>query len=653
MKILTRVCALAFAAAITAALTLSGSAHAEKRVAFVVGIREYPNLATKTDPLNGQLRTPVNDAETMATTLVSLGFDVTSAENVGYAEFLTKFEAFKRRIEPGDTVFFYYAGHGVALHGANYLLPRDVPAIDPDSEQLLRRQSIAEADIITDIQDRGAKITIVVLDSCRDNPIEEFAKKQALLTGRPFTRGVGMLSRGLALGPTVSGVFSIYSAGFGEQALDGLGRTDQSDNSVFTRVFATKLKQPGLSLVDLFYDVQDEVSTLAQSVKDDDGRPHKQTPAIYSETRGGRTIYLGGLPARPMSDGGRTAAAPTAQDEIFWLTIKDSSTQALFDEFLTKFPASSRAAEARARLEELNKGKVAVVAPPVVPAVPSTPCGDAGAVTVSLSRTAAPLSAAEECALKSKDTFKECEKCPELVVVPAGSFTMGSPATEVGRLDNEGPQHLVTFKRQFAVGKFAVTFDEWDACVADGGCNGYRPGDRGWHRGRQPAINVSWNDAKSYAAWLSKKTAKTYRLLSESEREYAARAATTTPFWWGSSISTKQANYDGSYAYGSGAKGEYRGKTMPVDAFAPNPWGLYQVHGNAYDWVEDCYHDNYMGASSDGSAWISGDCNIRVLRGGSWDYYPQYLRSAHRAGLNPDVRGILYGFRVARTLLTP
>ena len=131
----------------------------------------------------------------------------------------------------------------------------------------------------------------------------------------------------------------------------------------------------------------------------------------------------------------------------------------------------------------------------------------------------APLSAFEEQALKPKDSFKECAQCPEMVVVPAGSFTMGSPDSEEGRIEEEGPQHRVTFGKAFGVGRFAVTFEEWDACVADGGCNGYKPSDEGWGRGRRPAINVSWDDARAYVGWLSRKTGRTYRLLSEAERE--------------------------------------------------------------------------------------------------------------------------------------
>ena len=180
-------------------------------------------------------------------------------------------------------------------------------------------------------------------------------------------------------------------------------------------------------------------------------------------------------------------------------------------------------------------------------------------------------------------------------------------------------------------------------------------------------IGVSWDDAKAYVAWLAKKTGKSYRLLSEAEREYIARAGTTTPFWWGNSISTSQANYNGNYTYGDGVPGEYRQRTMPVDSFASNLWGLYQVHGNVYEWTEDCYHDSYNGAPADGSAWTGGDCDTygngvrRVVRGGSWNSNPRGLRSAFRNGHyfaidNPAtilVRANNFSFRVARTLVAP
>ena len=184
-----------------------------------------------------------------------------------------------------------------------------------------------------------------------------------------------------------------------------------------------------------------------------------------------------------------------------------------------------------------------------------------------------------------------------MVVVPAGTFIMGG---EPGN-SWEGMPVQVTIAASFAVGRYAVTFDEWDACVSAGSCNSYKPADQGWGRGKRPVINVSWGDAKAYGAWLSRKTSKTYRLLSEAEREYVTRAGTTTPFWWGSSITPNQANYDGSAdTFNLGPKGEFRQRTVPVDSFELNPWGLYNVHGNVWEWTEDCWDETNAGNPGDG-----------------------------------------------------
>jgi formylglycine-generating enzyme required for sulfatase activity len=237
-----------------------------------------------------------------------------------------------------------------------------------------------------------------------------------------------------------------------------------------------------------------------------------------------------------------------------------------------------------------------------------------------------------------------------MVVVPASTFTMGSPANEPQRYDNE-VQVRVTIPAPFAAGKYAVTFDEWDACIAEGGCR-HKPEDGGWGRGRRPVIYVNWDDAKAYTAWVSRKTGNTYRLLSEAEREYVTRAGTTTPFWWGSSITPKQANYEGSVDpdKGGGSKGEYRKRTVPVDSFEPNPWGLYNVHGNVWEWTEDCWNDSNTGNPGDGRARTTGECSRRVVRGGSWYSNPQSLRSAIRIGWDAVYRFGNRGFRLARTL---
>ena len=182
-----------------------------------------------------------------------------------------------------------------------------------------------------------------------------------------------------------------------------------------------------------------------------------------------------------------------------------------------------------------------------------------------------PLTPELERTLKPKDSFKECDTCPEMVVVPAGSFTMGTPASEPYRLKGEDPLHRVTLAKLFAVGRFSVTFDEWDACVADGGCKDYKGGDRAPGRGRLPADDANFTDAQSYLAWLSKKVGRTYRLPSKSEREYFARAGTTTPFWFGTTISAQNANYDAQNNYPGGPYGESSKGPKPVEFLSAEP----------------------------------------------------------------------------------
>lgn len=252
--------------------------------------------------------------------------------------------------------------------------------------------------------------------------------------------------------------------------------------------------------------------------------------------------------------------------------------------------------------------------------------------------------------------FKDYEWGPEMVVVPAGSFTMGSSPSEIATLkqeiphlglwhDCEGPQRTVTIRAPFAVGRFTVTLAEWDAAGL-----ALTPDDQGWGRGHRPVINVSWEDAKAYTSRLSQRTGRHYRLLSEAEWEYCCRAGTAAAFWWGQLISTRQANYDGNYTYGGGQKGEPRRRTLPVESFEPNPWGLYQMHGNVWEWCEDNWHDDYNGAPQDASSWAGGDASVRVLRGGSWMDGPECLRSADRLCDRLGSRGSHISFRLARTL---
>lgn len=225
--------------------------------------------------------------------------------------------------------------------------------------------------------------------------------------------------------------------------------------------------------------------------------------------------------------------------------------------------------------------------------------------------------------------LRDCPDCPELVVVPAGATRLASG------LD-------VTIAAPFAVGKFEVTFAEWDACVDGGGCT-HRPADSGWGRGRQPVIRVTWDDVQQYVAWLSRRTGKAYRLLSEAEWEYAAQAGSGLE----QSVQhgANQANCDGC-----GSRWDNR-QTAPVGSFAANAFGLHDMLGNVWEWTADCWNENLSGLPTDGSARTSGDCSRRVLRGGSWSYYPRGTRSAYRDGGTTDFRNFVDGgFRVARTL---
>ena len=247
------------------------------------------------------------------------------------------------------------------------------------------------------------------------------------------------------------------------------------------------------------------------------------------------------------------------------------------------------------------------------------------------------------------DVFRDCPECPELVVVPAGSFMMGAPPSEEGSTDSERPQHVVTISRPFAAGRYEVTFAQWDACVDAGGCGGVVLDDKAWGRDRRPAVGVRWEQAQSYLQWLSETTGERYRLLSEAEWEYVARAGSTTAYSWGDGIGCRQASF-GRDTYSGYQCGSFWG-TLPVGSFDANQFGLYDVHGNLWELVQDCWHETYEGAPGDGSAWEDGECEYRVLRGGAWTNNAKYLRSAIRISYSPDFAYDNYGFRVHRTLV--
>ena len=274
-------------------------------------------------------------------------------------------------------------------------------------------------------------------------------------------------------------------------------------------------------------------------------------------------------------------------------------------------------------------------------------------------------------AYQAGETFRDCALCPEMIVLPAGEFTMGSPEEEKGRYDDEGPQRQVTIPNSFAVGKYEVTVGQYAEFARETKyktANCYYPEDQSWDNpgfdqtDNHPVVCVSWDDASAYTNWLSVKTGHQYRLLTEAEWEYAARAGTTTAYHFGRTILADMAQYDSD-------------GTATVGSFRANAFGLYDMHGNVWEWVEDCWHDDYTGAPTNGSAWLNGcrkgienDCEgysgdplmlceelvvereLRVLRSGSWNYGAVNQRSAIRGRYSTTSRLYNYGFRVARTL---
>lgn len=232
---------------------------------------------------------------------------------------------------------------------------------------------------------------------------------------------------------------------------------------------------------------------------------------------------------------------------------------------------------------------------------------------------------------------------PDMLFIPAGRFLMGARGDEEDREDCEGPQHEVVFRRSFALSRTAVTFAQWDIFAAEQP-QAHRPADEGWGRGDRPVINVSWHDAQAYLRWLCSRTARACRLPSESEWEYAARAGTETPYYWGRAMTAGLCNCVDS---GSPCSGE---RTAPVASFAANPHGLHDMHGNIWEWVEDGWNEFYLDAPSDGSPWLSGRRDARVLRGGSWCDPPRLVRAAARNRNSADFRCNDYGFRVAVSL---
>ena len=584
------------AAVLLAVVTVPPEVLADGRVALVVGNGAYAGIGT--------LPNPGNDASDMATALGRLGFDVTTVRDADRTAMTEALRVFTRESAGADVSLVFYAGHGLEMDGVNYLVPVDAQ-LERDTD--VRFEAIELDDVLAATE--GAGLRVVILDACRNNPLARSMQRTS--ARRSVSRGsFGELDENLLGDETLVA----YAAAAGTTAADGTGR-----NSPYTSALLAHLEQP-LELSAVFRQVRARVLEAT----DGEQRPHEYASLLGEHYLSGASAAAPVAAAAPV--GGATTAALLQQENLFWESIRASTNPADFDEYLRQFPAGVYRGLATNRLAALR------------PAVAADP---------PASRPAAPDAPADVA------TFRDCPSCPEMVVIPAGTFRMGCVSGSQACGDDERPVHEVEVA-SFALSKHEVTRGQFAAFVrasghdTPGGCVGLGSGswrDQSWQRDDHPVVCVNWGDAQAYVRWLRAETGHRYRLPSESEWEYAARARATTPWYWGDHVQDWS-----EYANASGDGEDGWERTAPAGSFRANGFGLHDMSGNVWEWVEDCWHGDYDGAPRDGSAWTrGGDCSRRVLRGGSWFGDPGDLRSADRGWNDAEVRHSNFGFRVART----
>lgn len=630
----------------------------ERRFALVIGNNNYRHIES--------LQTAINDSRAMARELQSLGFAVQAYENLDRRQMNDAIAAFIDRTSNGSVALFFYAGHGVQIQSHNYLLPIDINASRAEHAV---QDGVDLGGVIDRLAAAKAKLSVFVIDACRNNPYQ-----------RTGTRSIGS-TRGLALTEAPNGFLVIFSAGANQQALDRLGAHDKNPNGLFVRELLPVLRQPGLRIDDAVKRVRQSVLQKARSVG------HEQMPAIYDQVDG--DFYLNTAPVEAKQNAGLvaldidlvatrnanirqqpsvnsglvaklargtevTGIGRVTNDGKDWYRIQQAG-QAIgyvLAELLSEVeapqivpPDSGPPRTAVFPPTHAAQGFAANPAPPTLLGQPAPRLAFASPPSTPTPGPAlvAPVPAIKRNSLGSpfsgpfapgKD-FQDCATCPALIVVPEGDYVMGD--------DFNGPKHHVK-TRSFAIGRFEVSFEEYDACVEGGGCS-HRASDMGWGRGKQPVVDVSWHDAKEYVAWLSASTGARYRLPSEAEWEYAARAGSAQRFSTGVDLPDGAA-----HCYNCAGKYDYT-RPAPIGSYPPNDFGLHDVHGNVGEWTEDCYNGSYDKAPTDGTAWVQGDCSYRMKRGGSWWNYQKDIRSAYRGTEKADKRDNRIGLRVLRDIL--
>ena len=579
------------------------------RVALVIGNAGYP-LAPVADA--------ASDARAVAAALRDGEFDVVTAEDASGPALQDAIATFAGKLRRGAQAVVFYSGHAVQQRNRNFLVP-----VDP---RLRSAHEVAQASVDLDmlldalIVARPAS-AIVIVDASRDNPW------QAELAGT---------SKGLLATESMETISVMFTAAPGRTVADTGARGNPAIDE-----WVKAIRTPGLDMTAALARTREAVTRLTR--RGQQVWTSSEPPAGLIVTPIARPTQVAQtsravIPLPPMES---PAARQDAYELAFWESIRSSENPAEYRAYLNAYPNGRFAGLARTREQQYaaRQPAVATTAPPA----PASQAAPPPSGTVASAREparppaqAASSIAASSTAPSSARTVRDCEGCPELTLIPPGTFEMG--ANEL--YEFEKPVHAVAIRNGFYMGLREVTFEEWDACVDQGGCT-HRPNDRNLGRGKRPVTDVHWNDANAYLAWLSTKTGRKYRLPSEAEWEYAARGGTATTYPWGATLVKERANC-------IGCNDPARRQAVEVGQYPANSFGLYDMAGNAAEWVGDCWSDSYRTTPRDGSAFTAPGCRERVLRGGSFNNDPRYLRSAARFKYEADVRFYTNGFRVVR-----
>jgi formylglycine-generating enzyme required for sulfatase activity len=584
-----------------------------KGIALVIG-----NGAYLEQPLPG----PAQDADAMATALRRQGYTVLLHRNLKREQMLQALHDFERRLQAGGEGLFYFAGHGMQVGQRVLLLPVDAVAAQParlladalDLDTVLQRLASGQA----------GKARLVLLDACLDNPFQAPALAPPVLppqtlvayAARPGhaafgNAGQGLWTAALLRAMAAGGNAHALLAGAAAQVAAGSGG----------------MQRPWLQ------------STLSgEAVR------MASMPLLAAVDVDGPLLYRRGVLPKDSAE----------QYELtFWDSIKDSNHASDYEAYLQAYPNGRFAGLARARVERLKAAAPRQEAPrpeaprpapeksqaPPRPAAKkpadSVPPGAAPAAAPDAARAAAPQT--QPALRKAGTDIQDCPACPVLAAVPAGSFTMGNNSSD----PSEKPTRRLTMDKPFAIGRTEVTVQQWNACVEAGACPRVVDAQRAPNL---PVGDISWDDAQIYVQWLTKVSGKPYRLPTEAEWEYAARGGTASRYWWGEDMKR------GAASCKECGEPWQEAAPAPAGSFTANGYGLHDMSGSLWEWVQDCWHSSYKNAPADARAWEEAFCRQRVIRGGSWRDGASYMPASTRFKYDASVRHSQNGFRVARDL---